>query len=106
MLPDTITPLIELLQEQIENLEKSGYFTDKETAAAAPLRMELASLKAIESAREMAFAIQQFGMTLESYTEGLKEFNEAFAKLKDLPQSLLEIEVIDAEILTPNYITA
>ena len=106
MSPDTITPRIELLQEQIENLEKSGYFTEKETAAAAPLRMELASLKALESTREMALAIQNYGMTLESYTEGLKAFNEAFAKLKDLPQSLLDIEVIDAEILTPNSIKA
>ena len=106
MSPDTITPRIELLQEQIDNLEKSGYFTEKETAAAAPLHMELASLKALQSAREMALAMQNYGMTLESYTEGFKAFNEAFAKLKDLPKNLLDTEVIDAEILTPNHITA
>ena len=107
MSPDTITPRIELLQEQIENLEKSGHFTEREIdSKTAPLRMELASLKTLQSTREMTLAMQNYGMTLESYSEGLKAFNEAFAKLKDLPQSLLDIEVVDAEILTPNHIKA
>lgn len=104
---DTLSSKIELLQEQIDNLEKSGHFTEKEiNSKVAPLRMELASLKTLQSTREMALAIQNYGMTLESYTEGLKAWNETFAKLKDLPQSHLEIEVIDAEILSPNNIKA
>ena len=104
---DTITPRMELLQEQIDNLEKSGHFTEKEIdSKTAPLRMELASLKALESTREITVAMQNYGMTLESYTEGLKAFNEAFAKLKFVPTNLLDIQVIDAEILTPNSITA
>lgn len=104
---DTITPRIELLQEQIDNLEKSGHFTEREIdGKTAPLRMELASLKTLQSTKEMALAMQNYGMTLESYTDGLKEYNEAFAKLKNIPKSLLNIEVTDAEILTPNHIKA
>lgn len=104
---DTITPRMELLQEQIDNLEKSGHFTEKEIdSKAAPLRMELASLKAIKSTREIAFAMQKYSMTLVSYTEGLKAFNECFDQLKDVPTSLLNIEVTDAEILTPNHTEA
>ena len=102
---DNLTPRIELLQEQIESIERSGHFTEKDMdSQAAPLRMELSSLKMLQSSREFAATHEKYGMTLESYAEGLKAFNEAFAKLKDLPTSLLDIEVIDAEILTPNHI--
>jgi len=104
---DTLTPRIELLQEQIESIERSGHFTEKDMdSLASPLRMELSTLKMLQSTREFAVTHEKFGMTLESYAEGLKAFNEAFAKLKDVPTSLLDIQVIDAEILTPNSITA
>lgn len=104
---DTITPRIELLQEQIESIERSGHFTENEIdSKAAPLRMELASLKILQSTRALTVAMRNYGMTLDSYIEGQKAFNEAFAKLKDVPNSFLDIEVIDAEILTPNHISA
>ena len=107
MLNDTLTPRIELLQEQIESIERSGHFTEKEIdSKAAPLRMELSTLNMQLATKEMAVSFEKYGMTLESYSEGLKAFNEAFAKLKDVPTSILDFEVIDAEILTPNTITA
>ena len=61
---DTLASKIELLQEQIHNLENSGFFTEKEMDRLSfPLRNELESLRK-------------------------------------------QIEVINAEILTPNHITA
>lgn len=42
MIEDSLQPKIELLQEQIQNLEQSGFFTEKEMdRLAGPLRIEL-----------------------------------------------------------------
>jgi hypothetical protein len=59
---DILHSKIELLEEQIENIERSGRFTEKEIdKLVAPLREELASLKK---------QIPLYGMTPESYNEG------------------------------------
>jgi hypothetical protein len=102
----TLIPQIALVQEQINNFEKSGFFTDKEIESKTmPLRIELASLKMQQEFLNISESVCKFGMSLESYIEGTKAFNECFDQLKDLPTSLLNIEVVDAEILTPNHIT-
>lgn len=104
---ETLTSKIELLQDQIENIERSGFFTEIEiNTKTAPLRMELSRLKTLQSTNENTIAMQNYGVTVESATEGIKSFNKAFAKFKDISKSVLEIEVYDAEILTPNHITA
>lgn len=103
----TLLPQIALLQEQIHNFEKSGFFTDKEIESKTmPLRIELASLKMQQEFLNISESVSKFGMSLESYIEGTKAFNECFDQLKDLPKSLLHIEVTDAETLTPNSIGA
>ena len=88
---ELIASKIDLLQEQIDNLEKSGFFTEKEMDRFAfPLRAELALLK---------IAIPfQYGMSDEEYQEGKKLHDAIFAPIK-----AMNIEVIDAEILTPNH---
>jgi hypothetical protein len=102
----TLLPQIALLQEQINNFEKSGFFTDKEIESKTmPLRLELASLKMQQEFLNISESVCLFGMSLESYIEGTKAFNECFAQLKDVARSPLDIEVVDAEILTPNYST-
>ena len=102
----TLLPQIALLQEQIHNFEKSGFFTDKEIESKTiPLRLELATLKMQQEFLNISESVCKFGMSLESYIEGTKAFNECFNQLKDVP-SLLDIQVTDAEILTPNHITA
>ena len=100
---DTIAPRIDLLQEQIDNLEKSGYFTEKEMDKLAfPLRDELESLK-----RQLTNkAVNGYGLTAEQMKEGSRIFNGLWSKLDELKNPILNIEVIDAEILTPNHITA
>jgi hypothetical protein len=103
---DTLTPKIELLQEQIESIEKGGFFTEKEIETkAAPLRMALAILKHQKSLYELNNVLK-FGMSLEQFLEGTRAFNECFAQMPKLPKKTTDIEVIDAEILTPNSITA
>ena len=104
----TLLPQIALIQEQINNFEKSGFFTDKEIESKTiPLRMELATLKMQQEVLNISESVCLFGMSLESFVEGTKAFNECFDQLKELPTiPIFEIEVIDAEILTPNHITA
>jgi len=59
---DIIHSKIELLEEQIENIERSGHFTEKEIdRLSAPMRSELAILKE---------HLPMYGMTLEQYNEG------------------------------------
>lgn len=102
---DTIDSRIELLQEQIESIERSGHFTEKEIdSKAAPLRMELSTLKMQQSTSELIDAHEKYGMTLESYQEGLKAFIKCFSQMPKLPKKITDIEVVDAEILTPNTI--
>ena len=102
---DTITPQIELLQEQIESIERSGHFTEKEIdSKAAPLRMQLAILEHSKAHQEFSKSIYKYGMDLATFLEGTRLFNECFAQMPKAPKLILDIDVIDAEILTPNHI--
>lgn len=94
---DTLASKIELVKEQIANFEKSGFFTDKEIESKTiPLRAELATLQ----------MHQEISNSSKSFIGATRGFNDFFEELKKLDQSLFEIEVIDAEILTPNHIKA
>ena len=73
MSTDIIHSKIELLEEQIENIERSGYFTEKEIdRLSAPLRSELAILKA---------HLPMYGMDQENYNEGVKMHRYHFAQM-------------------------
>lgn len=97
----TLLPQIALLQEQINNFEKSGFFTEKEIDSKTfPLRIELASLKMQQSFLEASESMCRFGMSLDSYIEGQKEFNECFSNLKNV--SINDIHVVDAQIINAN----
>jgi hypothetical protein len=126
---ETLISKIELLQEQIDNLEKSGFFTEKEMdKLSSPLRLELNLLQTQKMALENEiFGENQriLGVSPTDLSDLVKEFRECFnpstipnqygmsdqeyadAKYKHnsffAPIKALEIEVIDAEILTPNY---
>jgi hypothetical protein len=142
MLDEKLQMRIDLLQEQIDNLEKSGHYTDAEIEIQTkPLKIELALIKdslafeflTMEELRELntrivnaiwrknhtgnGFVVKvsgilvslkkeasnfvfpnKYGMSDEEYQQGKKLHDAIFAPIK-----ALEIEVIDAEILTPNY---
>jgi hypothetical protein len=104
---DTITPQIELLQEQIESIERSGHFTEKEIdSKAAPLRIQLAILEHAKAHQEFSKSVYKYGMDLETFLEGVKAFDKCFAQIPKPPKSIMDIEVNDAEILTPNHTEA
>lgn len=70
---DIIHSKIELLEEQIENIERSGYFTEKEMdRLSAPLREELENLKK---------QLNLYGMDQASYNEGVKMHRYYFAQM-------------------------
>jgi len=70
---DIIHSKIELLEEQIENFERSGYFTEKEIdRLSAPLRSELAILKE---------QLNLYGMDQEKYNEGVKMHRHYFSQM-------------------------
>lgn len=84
---------IELLQEQITDLEQSGYYTEREMDDLSyPLRQELESFK------------RQLYRNQEE--ENKMVFCAIWKKTVALKNRLLNIEVIDAEILTTNNIQA
>lgn len=104
---DTIAQRIDLLQEQIDNLEKSGFFTEKEMDKLAfPLRQELEVLKRQLQILNLSEAGKAFGITSEQMVEGRRIFSELWAQLDTIKNPMFNIPVIDAEILTPNQITA
>lgn len=104
---DTLAPRIDLLQEQIENLVNSGYFTEKEMDKLSfPLREELDSLKRQLTEVYVDEANLQYGLTPAQMEEGRKVFNNLWKALDWCKNPILDIQVIDAEILTPNHITA
>lgn len=107
---DTLASRIDLLQEQIHNLEKSGHFTEKEIDNQSyPLRLELSSLKLQFLASRANEVAKICGLTADEMREGIIAFNELWSKIdqgRKLDYPIFEIEVIDAEILTPNSITA
>jgi hypothetical protein len=129
MLDETLISKIELLQEQIDNLEKSGFFTEKEMdKLSSPLRTELNLFQTQKTALEYKmlgetqrilglsatdlsdfgkklrevfdpFTVPNYyGMSDEEYETAKAKHNNFFAPLKEF-----DIEVIDAEILTPNH---
>jgi len=103
---DTLQPKIELLEEQIENFERSGYFTDAEiNRMVAPLRMELATFK-LQQHSNLNEVAKAFGISTEQLVEGRRIFAELWSKMDNFLNPVFNIEVIDAEILTPNHITA
>lgn len=105
MSEDLIHSKIELLYEQIENLEKSGFFTEEEMdRLSSPLRIELALMKlALGNSRlEVVSSSSQsivkkftrimnsvffpspekYGMSDESYQEGNFIHKECFSQLE------------------------
>lgn len=73
MSTEIIHSKIELLEEQIENFERSGYFTESEIDRfSVPLREELESLKK---------QINLYGMDQEKYNEGVKMHRYYFAQM-------------------------
>lgn len=142
MLDDKLQSKIDLLQEQIDNLEKSGHYTDAEILTQTkPLRLELNLIKdslsyeflSIQELRELSQRINnaivtkhaqgngfvvkitnafnallneghkttspnKYGMSDEEYEAAKAKHNTLFAPLKTF-----NIEVVDAEILTPNH---
>lgn len=112
---------IDLLQEQIDNLEKSGFFTEKEiNSRSIPLKAHLAIFKKIKWLNDLSESTRltidcmlvlarsfdqlgplpnvNYGLSKESYEEGKKIHDELFS-----PFHALKIKVVDAEILTPNH---
>ena len=105
MYNENIIYRIALLQEQIYNLEKSGHFTEKEIdSKSAPLRMELAILQNTLSLSKFSKSIYKFGLTFLEFQEASAKFEECMNKaLATDKKNALDIEVIGAEILTPNH---
>ena len=104
---DTITPRIELLHEQIHNLENSGFFTEKEIDNQSyPLRQELEVLKRQLTHSNIDEAGTNYGLTPVQMEEGRRIFSNIWKQLDNFINPVFEIEVINAEILTPNHITA
>lgn len=111
---DTIISKLELREAQLKNLEKSGFFTDKEIEKQAPsLRLEIAYLRAsiqfINHSELLATMAENFvkqaslinvqpslyGMTPQQYEEGKKIHDSLFSPIN-------AITVAHAQILTPN----
>lgn len=70
---DLIISKIELLESQIENFERSGFFTEKEMDRLTfPIREELRSLKK---------QINLYGMTTQSYNEGKRKHEHYFSQM-------------------------
>lgn len=102
---DTIASKIELLKEQIQNLENSGHFTEKEIDSQSyPLYQELEDLKRQLTHSNIDEAGTNYGLTAEQMEEGRRIFSEIWKQLDNFINPIFEIEVIDAEILTPNHI--
>jgi hypothetical protein len=119
MTNEFLAPKIELLEEQIENLERSGYFTESEIdRAVVSLRSELELYKKHLSYCDLAntgkdatldihafgkaiglarLAVANYGMSDEEYEEGRRKHIELFEK------NQANIDVVDADILTPSY---
>ena len=142
MLDEKLQSKIDLLQEQIDNLEKSGHYTEAEIQVKTkPLKIELALIKdslsyeflTIQELRLLSQRIQnaigtkhttgtgfvtkvsgvftslkkeveeyispnKYGMSDGEYEDAKIKHNSLFVPIK-----ALNIEVIDAEILTPNH---
>lgn len=108
---DLLIPKIELLQEQIDNLEKSGFFTDAEIEKYAKyFRSQIAILQCHKAINDFCYSVQKalvalqsfpkkplYGMTPEDYAEGMKYHNECFDQIKGVDVN--NIEVNEPEIV-------
>ena len=104
MLEDLLISKIELVQERIESLEKSGFYTEKEMYQRSyPLRRELELLQSQISITETSKTAANYGISIEKMIEGRKRFNECFAKQKEARKDFFNVKTSDAEILTPNH---
>ena len=121
MTADLLTSKIELLEEQIENIERSGFFTENEIdRAVVSLRSELemynmhlsycdSSVQSVipttstQAFREaIGFATlgpANYGMSDEEYEEGRKKHIELFDQMQ--AKNPMDIEVVDAQVITP-----
>lgn len=103
---DILQSKIELLEEQIENIERSGYFTEKDIDRLSfPIREELEQMKIQLANSHIDEFGEKYGISPEERIEGNRIHNELWAILKKTKDTILDIEVVDAEILTPNYST-
>lgn len=97
---------IELLEEQIENIERSGFFTESEIdRTSKSLRAELVRLKnalahsqfnnSVETASESMQQVGKalYGMTTDTYAEGIKYHNECFDQMKNVNNAKLSNEL-------------
>jgi hypothetical protein len=142
MLDEKLQSKIDLLQEQIDNLEKSGHYTEAEIQVKTkPLKKELDLINDslsyeflnIQELRQLSQRIHnaivtkhssgtgfvtkvssvfltmkkeveeyispnKYGMSDEEYEAAKAKHNNFFA-----PKKAFDIEVVDAEILTPNH---
>lgn len=104
---DTLASKIELLQEQIHNLQYSGHFTEKEIDTQSyPLRQELEALKRQLQVLNLNEAGLESGLTPNQMKECFGIFSDICKQIDNFINPVYEIEVVDAEILTPNHITA
>lgn len=97
---------IDLLQEQIDNIEKSGFYTEKQIDKLVyPLCKELDSLK-----KQLVDSLRQSGIDHDfTVNEAILETKNVTGIIKSINAFLnpvFDIEVTDAEILTPNSIKA
>ena len=100
MLEDLLISKIELVQEQIESLEKSGFYTEKEMDQRSyPLRRELELLQSQISITETSKTAANYGISIEKMIEGRKRFNECFAKLKEARKDFFNVKTSDAKRL-------
>lgn len=124
MTADLLTSKIELLEEQIENLERSGFFTENEIdRAAISLRSELemynmhllycdSSVPAVipttsiqgfgEAIGFAVLAPANYGMSDEKYEEGRKKHVALFLQMQ--AEKYANIEAVDAQVITPNVL--
>jgi hypothetical protein len=73
MSKDIILPLIELRESQLENLERSGFFTDKEINQKAELlRLDVKALKA---------QFNHYGMTYDQYVDAVQLHDYYFSQI-------------------------
>lgn len=106
MSDNLLTSKIELLEEQIENIERSGFFTESEIdRTSKSLRAELVRLKqalahsqfnnSVETASESMQNASKalYGMTAEAYAEGIRYHNECFEQMKNINNAKLSNEL-------------
>jgi hypothetical protein len=104
MSDDLLKSKIDLLQEQIDSIEKSGFYTEKEIDSKVyPYRIELEILKYQLSFSKLSKSIHKYEINLIQIAEGASKFRECVAKMEATNEKrILNMNVIDAQILTPN----